>query len=72
MAEAYNPSFLARRDQEDHGSRPAWEKSSPDLYLNQWLGALTHICHSSYSEKHKQEDCGSGWPPRKKGTLSQK
>jgi hypothetical protein len=28
VAEAYNPTYLGGRDQEDHHFRPAWEKSS--------------------------------------------
>jgi hypothetical protein len=28
MAHAYNPSYSGGRDQEDHGSKPAWVNSS--------------------------------------------
>jgi hypothetical protein len=30
VAHAYNPSYTRVRDQEDHGSKPAWENSSRD------------------------------------------
>jgi hypothetical protein len=28
VAHAYSPSYLGGRDQEDHGSKPAWANSS--------------------------------------------
>jgi hypothetical protein len=30
MVQAYNPSYLGGRDQEDHGLNPAWANSSQD------------------------------------------
>jgi hypothetical protein len=33
VAHAYNPSFSGSRDQEDHGSKPAWANSSQDPIL---------------------------------------
>jgi hypothetical protein len=30
VAHAYNPSYSGGRDQEDHGSKPAWANSSHD------------------------------------------
>jgi hypothetical protein len=30
MVHACNPSYLRGRDQENHGSKPAWQKSSQD------------------------------------------
>jgi hypothetical protein len=38
-AQPFNPSYLGGRDQEDHGLRPAWAKSSwerPHLNRAQW------------------------------------
>jgi hypothetical protein len=39
---------------------PAWAKSLPEPYLNQWLGAVVHTYHPSSAGKHKEEDCGPG------------
>jgi hypothetical protein len=33
VAHAFNPSYSGGRDQEDHGSKPAWANSSPDPIL---------------------------------------
>jgi hypothetical protein len=53
VAQACNPSHLGGRDQEDHGLRSSWAKSSQDPHLKQWLGALVLTCHHSHSKKHK-------------------
>jgi hypothetical protein len=62
VAHACNPSYLGGQNQEDHGSRTAQSKSSPDLpqpMVDHWLMTT---CHPSYSEKHKREshDPGQG------------
>jgi hypothetical protein len=30
VAHAYNPNYLGDKDQEDHGSKPAWENNLRD------------------------------------------
>jgi hypothetical protein len=37
MAQACNPTYSGGRDQEDHGSKPAWANSSTRPYLKKTL-----------------------------------
>jgi hypothetical protein len=62
MAHACNPSYLGGRDQEDHGSRPAWAKSSQDPHLNQSKpGMMVHTGHPIFGET-AWENHDLGWP----------
>jgi hypothetical protein len=66
-AHTCNPSYQGGGDQEDHGSRPAWAKSSQDpISTNKKWGIVMHACHPSMWES---EDHSSG---HKHKTLSQK
>jgi hypothetical protein len=38
MADTCNSSYLGGKDQEEHDSKPAWEKSQLEPYLNQQVG----------------------------------
>jgi hypothetical protein len=39
---AYNPSYSGGRDQEDHGSKPAWANSLQDLMSKKKKTKNTH------------------------------
>jgi hypothetical protein len=43
VAHNYKPSYLRSRDQEEHGSRPAWTK-----YSTNKLGMVAYVCNPNY------------------------
>jgi hypothetical protein len=62
VAHAYNPSYSGGRDQEDHGSKPAWANSSARSYfekpftkigLVEWL-KVKALRSSSTAKKKKK------------------
>jgi hypothetical protein len=71
VAYAYNLSYSGSRDQENCGSRSAWEKSSNDLIsINKsWMSWCMPVIPDG---KHKQKDQGPGWPSHKCETLFEK
>jgi hypothetical protein len=57
VADAYNPSYLGGRDQEDHSSKPAWanslqnpfsKNSSQKRGLVEWVQGIDHEFKPQY------------------------
>jgi hypothetical protein len=64
VAHAYNPSYSGGRDQEDHGSKPAWVNSSTKTYLEkpftkiglvEWLKVKAMSSSPSTAKKKKKK-----------------
>jgi hypothetical protein len=70
VAQAYNPSFSGGRDQEDQGSKPAWENSSQNPIsknthhkkgLAEWLKVWALSANPSTTKKERVESfCSQG------------
>jgi hypothetical protein len=46
VPQAYYPSYLGGRDQEDHSLRPAWVSKVSEITIStNKLGMVAHICH---------------------------
>jgi hypothetical protein len=65
VAHAYNPSYSGGRDQEDHGSKPAWANNWQDpiskkpftkIGLVDWLKAKALSSSSSTAKKKKNRN----------------
>jgi hypothetical protein len=65
----YNPSHAGGRDQEDHGSKPAWANTSTRPYLEkthhkkglvEWLKVKTLSSSPSTAKRKKERETEGG------------
>jgi hypothetical protein len=68
VAHVYNPSYSGGRDQEDHGSKPAWANSSRDPILKKPNTKKGWRSGSSVGPKFKPQYCPT---PKKKTSYRQ-
>jgi hypothetical protein len=69
QAPSYNPSYSRGRDQEDHGSKPAWANSSLDLISKKpspksRIGGVARGVGPEFKPQyhtHKKETNKEGW-----------
>jgi hypothetical protein len=63
VAHTYNPSYSGGRDQEDHGSKPAWANSSARPYLEKKksytrVGGMAHGVGPEFKSQYcKKKKC---------------